>query len=231
MINGNKNTTGLKQEVRVRIEEDLALAETIDSVSADLALTNGQVVELTQTVADGDTALAAQITAVQTSVAGNTSSVQVLTESVNGINSRWGVNLNAQDEVIGSIRLDGSPAGSVFGVNVDYFYVGKTGTTGGTPVPVFAIQTVNGDLAVALRGDLIADGTITAAKVGAGEIDAGHINVATLSALSANLGTVTSGLIRNAADTLRFDLPNMRLYRTDGTMELNFNSKTFRIVF
>jgi hypothetical protein len=74
---------------------------------------------------------------------------------------------------------------------------------------------------MALRGDMFADGTITAKA----------INVSTLSALAADLGTVTAGLIRNPANTLRFDLPNMRLYRGDNTMELDFANKVFRMVF
>ncbi len=78
---------------------------------------------------------------------------------------------------------------------------------------------------------MYADGTIIARHIAAGTITADKLSVTSLSALSANLGTVTAGLIRNAADTLRFDLPNMRLFRTDGTMQLDFNNKVFEIIF
>ena len=155
----------------------------------------------------------------------------MLTESVDGVHTRFAVNLNAQNEVIGFIRLDGGVTGSNFTVAADNFYISKVGTAGGAAIPVFAIQTVDGVAKIAFRGDMYADGTIIARHIAAGTITADKLSVTSLSALSANLGTVTAGLIRNAADTLRFDLPNMRLFRTDGTMQLDFNNKVFEIIF
>ena len=52
------------------------------------------------------------------------------------------------------------------------------------------------------RGNLIVDGAITAV----------HLNVATLSAITANMGTLTAGLILNTDETLSFDLTNKRLF-------------------
>lgn len=230
-ISANKANIGVFNEVRVRAQEDFALAQQINAVVAALGVTDANVTTLTQAVADGDSSLATQITNVESSVAGNTASVQVLTESVDGIQTRFAVNINSQNEVIGFIRLDGGQTGSNFVVAADNFFVGKVGTTGGTAVPVFAIQSVNGVAKIAFHGDMYADGTIIARHIVAGTITADKLSVASLSALSANLGTVTAGLIRNAADTLRFDLPNMRLFRTDGTMQLDFNNKVFEIIF
>ena len=226
-ISANKANVGVRTEVRVRAEEDLALAEQIDTVSAALGVTSASVVTLTQAVSDGDSALGAQITSVQSSVAGNTSQIQVLVQSVDGIYTRYAVTINNNGEITGFIRLDGNAAGTNFTVAADNFYVGKVGTTGGTAVPVFAIQSVNGVSKLTFRGDMIADGTIVARNILAGSITADKLSVSTLSAVTSNLGTITAGLIRNAANTLLFDLPNMRLYRADGTMELN---NTFRTV-
>lgn len=77
----------------------------------------------------------------------------------------------------------------------------------------------------------IVAGTITGDRIAANTITADRLSVANLAAISANLGTITAGLIRNSADTLRFDLPNMRIYRVDGTMDLDFLNKRFRIDF
>lgn len=230
-IDANRANVGVRTEVLVRAQNDLALAQQIDTVTAALGVTDANVTTLTQAVADGDSSLATQITNVESSVAGNTAAVQVLTESVDGVHTRFAVNLNAQNEVIGFIRLDGGVTGSNFTVAADNFYISKVGTAGGAAIPVFAIQTVDGVAKIAFRGDMYADGTIIARHIAAGTITADKLSVTSLSALSANLGTVTAGLIRNAADTLRFDLPNMRLFRVDGTMQLDFNNKVFEIIF
>lgn len=227
-INANRANTGVLQEVRVRAEQDFSLAQQIDSVTAELGVTNASVTALTTAVSDGDSALGSQITSVQSQVAGNTASIVVLTESVDGVQTRFAVTLNAQNEVIGFIRLDGTQQGSNFVVGADNFYVGKAGTTGGTAVPVFAIQNANGVAKLTFRGDMYADGTIVTRHLAADSVTADKINVTTLAALSADLGTVTAGLIRNAANTLRFDLPNMRLYRSDGDAEINLNTKFIR---
>ena len=230
-IDANRANVGVRTEVLVRAQNDLALAQQIDTVTAALGVTDANVTTLTQAVADGDSSLATQITNVESSVAGNSAGITVLTESVDGIQTRFAVNLNSQNEVIGFIRLDGGQTGSNFVVAADNFFVGKVGTTGGTAVPVFAIQTVGGVAKLAFRGDMYADGTIIARHIQAGSITADKLAVTSLSAVSANLGTVTAGLIRNDANTLRFDLPNMRLFRADGTMQLDFNNKVFEIIF
>lgn len=230
-IQAHKANTGVYTEVRVRAEETLALAQRIDTADAALGVTNANVTALTTAVATGDSALASQINSLSSTVAGNTASIQILTQSVDGYSTRFAVMMSAQNEVIGFISLDGDVQGSSFTVAADYFKVAKIGTTGGTAVPVFSIQTVGGVPKLALRGDMYADGSIIARHIAAGSITADKISVTSLSALAANLGTVTAGLIQNPAATLKFDLPSMRLYRTDGTMELNFNSKLFFIDF
>lgn len=230
-ISANKANIGVFNEVRVRAQEDFALAQQINAVVADLGVTDAAVVVLTQAVADGDSALATQITSVESSVAGNTANIQVLVESVDGVQTQYAVKLNNNGEVTGYIRLDGTPLGSNFVVGADNFYVGKIGTTGGAEVPVFAIQNVNGTAKIAFRGDMYADGTIIARHIAAGSITADKINVTTLSALTANLGTVTAGLIRDAANSYNFDVVNGRLRRTDGTYTIDMKNKTFEIIF
>lgn len=230
-IDANKANTGVRTEVRVRVEEDIALAERIDVAEAALGVTSANVSALSLAMADGDSALATQINSLSSSVAGNTSQIAILTSSVDGMSSRFAVTMTNNGEITGFISLDGDVQGSSFTVAADYFKVAKVGTTGGTAVPVFAIQTVGGVPKLAIIGDMYADGTITTRHLAADSVTADKINVNSLSALTANLGIVTAGEIRNPGNTLKFDLPNMRLYRTDGTMELNFNTKTFFIDF
>jgi hypothetical protein len=226
-IQADKANTGVRTTVRVMNEQNLALAEQITQVSADLGVTNSNVTTLTQAVADGDSSLGAQITEVSSQVAGNTASITVLIESVDGVQNSFGVQLNAQGEITDVFRLDGTPQGTGAVFNVDNFKIGKAGTDGGAPINAFGISFVNGVPQIALRGQVISDGTILARMIQAGAITADKIAANSLSAISANLGTVTAGLIKNPAGTLIFDLPNMRLYRTDGKMDLNLNAGYF----
>lgn len=228
-IEAAKANSGVRSTVRVLNDTKLALSERIDTVSADLGVTNANVVNLTQAVSDGDESLAEQLDTLTSTVAGNTASISIVTSSVNGVLTRFAVALNSQNEVIGTIKLDGSPAGSAFTVNVDSFQVGKAGTSGGTSVPVFEINMVGGTPSIVFRGTLIGDGTIQARMIQAGSVTADKIAANTLSAITANLGTITAGLIRNAADSGRFDVTNMRIYKTDG--KVDFDIANGRLLF
>jgi hypothetical protein len=57
-------------------------------------------------------------------------------------------------------------------------------------------------------GNLVVDGSITAAK----------LSVSTLSAITADLGTITAGLIKNSAGSSKFDVANGRIVFNNGTV-------------
>lgn len=164
------------------------------------------------------TDLISNVTSLSTTVDGHTATLTTVQQSISGIEARWAVTVDVNGYVAG-IELIGGPDTATFTVVVDEFLVADPGDVNGDPVPVFAVNTVGGTPKVALRGDMIVDGSITATK----------ISVSALSAIAADIGTVTAGLIRNAADTLRFDLPNMRLYRTDGKMDVDLKNLRLRI--
>lgn len=226
-IDAHRANTGLTTEIRVRQEETNALAEQITSIFASLGVTNANVTVLTSAVANGDAALATQITSLQSAVAGNTASVVVLAESVDGIAGRYSIRLNNNNEVVGYAQLDGTPQGSSFIVAVDAFKVAKVGAAGGAAVPVFAISTVSGTAKLALRGDMLADGTIAARAIAANAVTADKISVGSLSAITANIGTVTAGLIRDAALIYYWDVTNGKQGCYDGSMVLDWKNKRF----
>lgn len=191
-IEAHRGSTGIRTQVTV----NEGVAQVLNEVMASLGVTGASLTELRQAIATGDAASTSYIIAAASQVAGNIAEIQIIASSVDGIATQFGVMLNSQGEVIGAIQLDGTPAGSTFTVAVDTFRVSKAGTPGGGSVPVFAIQTVGGTPKIALVGDLIADGAITARS----------ISVASLSAISGNIGTVTTGRIQNAANTTYLDL-------------------------
>lgn len=63
----------------------------------------------------------------------------------------------------------------------------------------FVVGNVGGVPTVGIDGTLVVDGTIVAAAIAAGQVGATHISVADLDAISASMGTLTSGTIRTAA--------------------------------
>jgi hypothetical protein len=205
-------------EQTVRQSETESLASQITTVNAALATTNAAITTEATARVTGDSANAAAITTVQTQANGNTAAITQALTSNGGTTTNWAVTTNTNRQVTGMVALNGSESGTAFVVVADKFVVALPGAPG-TTIQAFVAGLVNGVPTVGINGNLLVDGTILARS----------INVATLSAISANIGTVTAGLIRNTADTLRFDLPNMRIYRTDGTMDLNFGSKFFRI--
>jgi hypothetical protein len=84
------------------------------------------------------------------------------------------LSVNAGGKVSGfKLGNDGSTA--VFEIEADVFRVGLTGVTGGSFVPAFQVSTVGGTPKLTLRGDMLADGTITAGKIAAGAINAVNI--------------------------------------------------------
>ena len=82
-----------------------------------------------------------------------------------------------------------------------------------------------------ITADDIAAGTITATELAAGAVTAGKINVSELSAIVADLGTVTAGTItggtvQTAASGARVELASSGLnaYKADGTQTVDINT-------
>ena len=148
----------------------------------------------TEVVARKD--LAQTVTTVQTTVAGHTASITSQQSSINGMAARWAIVIDINGNIVGSVRLDGTASGSNFTVTADTFNVALPGVSGGAAVPVFAIANVGGVPKLALRGDMIVDGAITAQK----------LNVASLSSIVADVGTVTAGVLKSSDNKFIIDL-------------------------
>lgn len=214
---GLQNKGEIRVEQVVRKSENEVFVGQLSSFEATLnntqAAVNNEIIART----NGDSALASDITDLTTTVNGNTAQILLLANSVDGIEARWGVAINLQGQVTGLVQLDGSASGSNFTIVADKLMVAHPDVNGGDPVPVLTLQEVGGDDVLALNGTLIANAIV-----------AGTVTVNELSAITANLGTVTAGLIRDADDEIRFDLDEMRLYRVDGLAEIDLKNLRFR---
>lgn len=85
-----------------------------------------------------------------------------------------------------------------FVIVADTFYLAQPSSGLTEPTPVFTVQTVAGVTRLVLRGDMVASGSITATK----------LNVAALSSISANIGSITAGDINSVDRKTVLDLNN-----------------------
>lgn len=120
--------------------------------------------------------------------------------TVDEINGRWGVSISENNRVTGAVLLDGSQTLSTFAVLADKFIVVHP-SVDATTIQAFVVGNVNGTPTVGINGNLIVDGTILAR----------HLDVASLSAITANVGTVTAGVLRSSDSNFVIDLNNKTL--------------------
>lgn len=197
---GLQNKGAINVEQVVRKSENEVFVSQLSTFEANLNNTQAAVEQEIIARTNGDEAIAETVETLTTTVDGNTAQIIVLANSIDGIEARWGVAINLQGQVIGLVQLDGTASGSEFTVVADKFQVALPEVNDGDPFPVLVLEEIDGVPSLALNGML---------------------KVLALSSLSANLGTITAGLIRDPDDTVRFDLPNMRWYRTDGMAEID----------
>ena len=96
-------------------------------------------------------------------------------------------------------------ASSSFGIRADQFFItspsfGSNPTDPANSNFPFIVDLLNGVTTVAIDGTLLVDGSIRANSINANEIGADKLNVNELSAISGDMGTLTAGLIRTAAN-------------------------------
>ncbi len=123
------------------------------------------------------------------------SDVQTITVDIDEVKGKFGVTRNVNGRISGSIQLDGTDSESTFAVLADKFVIVHP-STNGTTITAFIAGLVNGVPTVGINGDLLVDGTILARS----------LNVATLSAIAADVGTLTAGLIQSADGKMQIDL-------------------------
>lgn len=211
-----------EQTVRANADGALASQITVLSAAYQLADTNLSASVSAEAVAraSGDGALATQIDTVETTVGANTVSIQTLSQSVDGFSGRWAVSLNANNRVVGMIRLDGTATQSTVAVLADKFVIVHP-TNNGDAIQAFITGLVNGVPTVGINGNLVVDdtilarhivaGSITAAEIAADAVTVEKINVTTLDGISANLGDITAGVMRSTDNKFRIDLNNKTL--------------------
>jgi hypothetical protein len=124
-------------------------------------------------------------------------SIFTIEETIDEINGKWSLSVNENGRVTGAITLDGSQTESEFSVLANKFIVVHP-SVDGTTIQAFIVGPVAGVPTIGVNGNLIVDGTILAR----------HLNVGSLSAITANVGTVTAGVMQSADGNMVIDLDN-----------------------
>lgn len=132
--------------------------------------------------------------------------------------ARATIGVNVNNQVVGLIDIAGNMLESVVTILANKFLVAKPDGTGASQILTVGTTALGADR-VGISGDVLINGTVTASALSVGQ----------LSAVTADLGNITAGTIRNVENTIIFDLPNMKIYRTDGKMELDFKNLRFRM--
>jgi hypothetical protein len=186
----------------IRFVNDLGVAGPYFSATGVFAQTGVEVARLLDV-------LTGQITESQlftdlgtkiNSIEGNTTSVQTLSTTVDGISGAYTVKIDNNGYVTGfglaSTANDATPF-SEFAIRADRFYVASPSGPGITPIIPFVVntttQTVNGvsvPAGVYMDAAYIKNGTITNAKIGDASID--NAKIASLSADKITAGTISS---------------------------------------
>ncbi|WP_440216202.1 host specificity protein J [Chromobacterium piscinae] len=157
----------LGDSLRQEAAERLLLAARVDAAAAG-------IVEESRARAAADSALTERVGTMQTTVNGHTASLQEVSRTVDGITAEKIIKLNSAGKVA-AIGLRTDPDGSAVDFLADRFVVSQPDGNGSRQV--FIVASINGRPAVAIAGDLIADGSIIGRRVIVdGSIDAAQIN-------------------------------------------------------
>ena len=194
-------------EQSTRATADTALASSITTLTSQVASNTAAISSEATTRATNDTALASSITTVQTTVGEHTTSIQTNATSIDGIQGKYSVKVDANGYVAGfGIISDANNATpySEFAIVADRFSIAPVATNpsavDGSPFFVLSAPTVIGGVTIPagtyMKAAFIHDATITTAKIENAAITTAKINDASINTakiIDANITTAKIG--------------------------------------
>ncbi|KAF0812783.1 hypothetical protein IGB42_02626 [Andreprevotia sp. IGB-42] len=193
---GNKAT--VQQTLTSQASAISAASSAITTLSGQVGSNTGAITDiLTLNIGTG-TALATKFSNLTTSVNNHTSSISVLQSSVDGLGSQWAVTIvdtGPYGKKVSGIKLASGVSGTSFDVFSNVFRVSMPDGSGSKQV--FVVGTLSdGSSGVGINGNLFVDGSIYARSLA----------VTSLAAITANLGTVTAGVIQSPTGLMFLNL-------------------------
>ena len=153
-------------------------------MQSEVGSSSAQLRQELTTVATATTATASKVETLQTTVNGNTASIQTYNVVINGLRAQSSLVLDVNGYVVGTGTYNDGKTGT-FAIRADEFYIGSpNGSKELGFVHYETAQNINGvtiPIGTYLRNAYIANGAITLAKIDTATITS-------LSALSATIG-------------------------------------------
>jgi hypothetical protein len=183
---------------RTSIDKKLVRSDIVassDRASASISQVQTIAVDAQSAVAALETEVSAEFDVVSASITENATAIATIDGYAA---SQWSVLTDVNGNVAGLVLFNEGASKTSFDVIADAFRVCWPGVSGGDHVPVFTIANVNGSAKLALRGDMLVDGTIVARMVQAGAItavaiEAGAINTSKLAVNSVDIHALIEG--------------------------------------
>lgn len=195
------SAAGLKEELNAKI---IAISEAL-AETQQRAMEQGAFVRTQEIIRQTDTeSFARQLTEVGAALEGKASAaafldlvaaVETVSEDLTEARARATIGVNVDNQVIGLIDIAGNLLESVVTILADKFLVAKPDGTGATQILTVG-TTPLGESRVGIDGSVVINGTLSALA----------LSVSELSAIVANLGTITAGRLQNADNTSYWDL-------------------------
>lgn len=171
---------------------------TDTEVNTAVVTLGSNISDLATTLSNAQTAIATRIGTVESNVGTLNTSVTTLSSSIDGVRGTYGVSIDNNGHFSGfaltsALADGGNVPYSTFSVRADRFEVVDPSQASDTMSPF-----------------VVADGTVyvNGAQIKPGSIAANRIVANELSAINANMGTITAGVMRNSAGTFEIDLDN-----------------------
>jgi hypothetical protein len=177
--------------------------------------------------AAADTAIAADVTTLTSTVGDNTASITTLGASIDGIEAEYGVTLDVNGYVAGFKLINTGTASSAFVIAVDKFAVADASNPSLVPFEIVggkinmrADVQIDGDLMVSgtINGSALINGTIGTTQIGANAITSTQINANAVTASKILANAVTADKI-NVANLAAVDTSTGSL-TVDGTLTM-----------
>ena len=247
--------TAVQNEIKTIVGDQSAMSTKLDGVyavvtpltadsnkwTADSGSKAAASWTLQSAIVDGNRVISERIDTVQTTVNGNTASIQTQQQSINGLYAQYTVKLDVNGRVSG-FGLASSSTQSDFAIRADKFYIAPPEGTGKGDSPFMVLtssQTINGTVVPAgtyIKSAYIHDGsidvakianaTITSAKIGTGEIKTANIDNAAIT--TAKIGTAQVDTLQIAGEAVVVPKmlynPNAIIFGKNGLVELAASS-------
>lgn len=201
MAGDSTQYAGVWSEMSARIENDMAQSIRTDSVVAQINDNDAIYKSQIKATADANKALVEKTETIQTSLGENTASIKSTQESVNGLSAKATLQV-AAGNTIGGVALGNNGGVVDFIVRANKFAIAPPEGTGGPSKYAFVYQST----AVTLPNGTVVPAGLYLDNASVGYISASKIYADSLSAISANLGTIlvdNAHIKDGAVDTLK----------------------------